>query len=367
MGRDLVDNCTYVTDRLSVRPWHDVSGPDVGSLASEVASILTPITTLALPVSWHGDFSEDRAREWIAERDAESPTLLVTERETGSVVGLLILADEPHDDGGSDLRIGYVIGELYWGHGYGSEMVQGLVSWARSQRDVRTVSGAVDVTNVGSIRVLEKSGFQMVGLSQDTMVSYQITVDNEWDHYADQWDEDPTVCAYAEAAFGSLTKVVGALGLELTGAKVLDFGCGTGLLTERLLDAGAIVDAVDTSHAMLNVVKSKIVEHQWTTVTPASELAENHGDYDLVVCSSVCGFLDDYSASVKDLVSRLTTGGCFVQWDWERVDAESHGLSRHEIAAGLEQAGLGRIHVESAFTVEIDGESASPLVGYGQL
>jgi len=47
-------------------------------------------------------------------------------------------------------------------------------------------------------------------------------------------------------------------GLALARAEVTDFGCGTGLLTERLVSAGAAVHAADTSQAMLDVLDRKV-------------------------------------------------------------------------------------------------------------
>ena len=51
----------------------------------------------------------------------------------------------------------------------------------------------------------------------------------EWDAYADDWDSNPDVIRYAEAAFESLVRITALDGLD-----ILDFGCGTGLLTEKM-------------------------------------------------------------------------------------------------------------------------------------
>jgi len=366
MDRGVVDRCGYVTERLGVRPWHDVPIAEGSDLASEVASILTPITTAALPESWHGDFTVEQAMAWIGERDAESPTLLVTELETGQVVGLVILAEVAIVGGGSELRIGYVIAEPEWGHGYGTELVRGLVEWARTQPLVRMLSGGVDVTNIASICVLEKAGFRSDGATDNTTVTYCLDVSNEWDQYATGWDDDPTARAYSVAAFKNLVELAGASKVSLNGAKVLDFGCGTGLLTEHLVAAGASVDAVDTSQAMLDVVVSKADRQNWAKVRASTKLPVDSAPYDLVVCSSVCSFVEDYQATVEELVSLLAPGGLFVQWDWERTDDDDHGLSRSQICHTLGGVGLGDVDVRTAFCVDTNGESLSPLIGHGQ-
>ncbi|MGB5756166.1 MAG: class I SAM-dependent methyltransferase [Acidimicrobiales bacterium] len=198
------------------------------------------------------------------------------------------------------------------------------------------------------------------------MTIYQIDMSNEWDQYAQSWDDDPAARAYAAAAFSSLAEPLQASALPLDGAHVLDFGCGTGLLAEHLVAAGATIDAVDTSRAMLDVLDAKIDQHDWTTVRTSTDLPDEVTRFDLVVCSSVCSFLDDYPSTVDELVSRLIPGGLFVQWDWERTGDDEHGLTRDQIRRTLTAAGLADTDVNTGFTVEVNGQTMSPLMGLGR-
>ena len=158
----------FETERLRAAPWHEAAGAAGLDLAGAVATILSERTTVALPPAWQGDLTPERARAWIAERDAESPTLLVCDRSSGRVVGLVILAAVTDDHPWLDLRVGYVIDEALWGRGLASELLTGLVAWAQAQPLIRTVTGGVDVANAASIRVLEKAGFNQVERSGDT-------------------------------------------------------------------------------------------------------------------------------------------------------------------------------------------------------
>ena len=191
---------------------------------------------------------------------------------------------------------------------------------------------------------------------------------NEWDAVAGEWDDSDAVRAYAAAAFESLVRIVEGNGSSLDGARVIDFGCGTGVLTERLVAAGADVTAIDSSPAMLSAVDRKIAERGWTTVSTSTDLTAIDEPIDLVVCSSVCGFLDDYPSAARNLVSTLRAGGIFVQWDWERVDGDEseHGLSRSEISDALRAAGLEGIEVGGDFVIDIEGERVQPLLGQGR-
>ncbi len=190
-------------------------------------------------------------------------------------------------------------------------------------------------------------------------------VDDEWDGYADDWDHHEGTRAYARAAFGSLLTLLGGSGIDLAGARVVDFGCGTGLLTERLVDGGAQVVAVDTSPAMLAVLDAKIGDRGWTTVATTGDLAEVSPGHDVIACSSVCSFLDDYPGTARHLAGLLRPGGLFVQWDWERGD-DDHGLSRTEVTDALVAAGLDGVAVETAFEIDVEGETMRPLVGSGR-
>ncbi len=191
---------------------------------------------------------------------------------------------------------------------------------------------------------------------------------DEWDEYASGWDDDEAARAYAGAAFESLRAAIAERGTHLDGAVVCDFGCGTGLLTERLAPDVAHVDAVDTSPGMLEVLRKKIDRMGWTNVTAHRELPADAGPFDLIVCSSVCSFLDDHPQTVEHLAQRLAAGGVFIQWDWERdpSDEDLHGLSRPEVRDALEGAQLVAVQVETAFEVTVDGNVMSPLVGIGQ-
>lgn len=186
---------------------------------------------------------------------------------------------------------------------------------------------------------------------------------SDWDDAAGEWDGDEATRTYAAAAFASLVDLIEPDTLD--DVSVLDFGCGTGLMTELLVEAGAVtVAAVDTSPVMLAVLDTKIADQGWTNVATSQELPS--GRFDLIVCSSVLAFVDDYPATAAALAELLTPGGRFVQWDWERVDDDPHGLGRTEIVAALERAGLDRVAVDIGFEAEAYGQVMRPLMGSGR-
>lgn len=200
---------------------------------------------------------------------------------------------------------------------------------------------------------------------------------SEWDEVADEWDRAASVRAYAAAAFDSLLEVVTTAGVPLRDARVCDFGCGTGLLTEYLAEQCSAIDAVDSSPAMLAQLAAKVDQHGWTHIRTFGELPDTGpdpagppgpaGQYDIVACSSVLAFVDDHPATVAALAARLRPGGLFVQWDWEAEpdDPDHAGLTRSAIERALAGAGLVGGSIEPAFTIEADGERMQPLRAWG--
>lgn len=190
--------------------------------------------------------------------------------------------------------------------------------------------------------------------------------ENEWDSYASTWDTEDAVQKYAEASFQSLMNLLQEKGVPTSGLKILDFGCGTGILTDKLVKEGNKVIAVDTSKEMLKVLHAKAEKGGWDeSVTLYENPPQNLHSLDLIVCSSVCSFLEDYPGMCCQLVSKLKTGGVWVQWDWEKNEHKSGGLEKLEIELALQTAGLENIKVEPDFPLKIDNVEVQPLRGIG--
>jgi SAM-dependent methyltransferase len=139
---------------------------------------------------------------------------------------------------------------------------------------------------------------------------------------------------------------------------------------------GGSVIAADQSPGMIEVLRQKIAVQKISKVFPfvgsvdaviAKGAQLFGGRFDLIVCSSVCAFLDDYLDVVKKLAASLSPGGAFVQWDWEYEprSPEPFGLTRLQIEEALTGAGLTRVEVGEGFNVEFEGMRIRPLRGVG--
>ncbi len=145
--------CSFATARLRLRPWRSAGD---AALARFLETLLSEPVTRALPASWRGVFPHPRPTEWIAARDAEGALFQVLRGERP--VGLLTLYAAPDDP--ANLRIGYLFAEEAWGQGLASELVAGLIRWARLQPGLVRLVAGVTPDNPASLRVLAKCGFR---------------------------------------------------------------------------------------------------------------------------------------------------------------------------------------------------------------
>ena len=185
-----------------------------------------------------------------------------------------------------------------------------------------------------------------------------------WDDYADGWDSNEAVVSYSLKAHESLLNTV-----ELEGCKVLDFGCGTGLLTEKISGQASSVVAIDPSEKMISVLTAKFLEN---VCTIKKELTQNLIDtdeslrsgFDIIVASSALAFVPDYQETLKLLKQLLKKGGCFVQWDWLKENEESGiGFSKKTIELALERAGFPQYSTSVPFSIENSDSSMKVVMG----
>lgn len=193
---------------------------------------------------------------------------------------------------------------------------------------------------------------------------------DDWNDYADGWDENSDVRRYARRAFASLDDHLSLRGKDWRSKRVLDFGCGTGLLTEQIASHVEEVVAVDTSENMIVVLQEKQLHnvravHGDILAGDVPEVENGFSGFDLICASSVCAFLPDYSGAVAVLAGLLNKGGHFVQWDWQASDDDGFGLTLNQMKAALEAARLGSLRVERIFEFKSDEQIMPVLIGAG--
>jgi ubiquinone/menaquinone biosynthesis C-methylase UbiE len=144
---------------------------------------------------------------------------------------------------------------------------------------------------------------------------------------------------------------------------VLDFGCGTGLVTLQLQPFVRTITGADTSHGMLDVLKSKIEERKLTNVKPEfidpekSVVLKNK--YHLVVCSMTLHHVEDLVYIFHEFYNCLLPGGQICIADLDSDEGEFHKDKTGVVHFGFDRAEMRRLLIAAGFQDMRDVTAAS--------
>ncbi|MFP3979969.1 MAG: class I SAM-dependent DNA methyltransferase [Desulfobacterales bacterium] len=166
-----------------------------------------------------------------------------------------------------------------------------------------------------------------------------------FDRAAAAWDEKPRRVRLAEDVANAIKSRV-PLAPDMD---VLDFGCGTGLLTLALQPFVRSVTGVDSSSGMLSVLGEKI-QQQWISNVDTRNLDIEQGDvlsgsYHLVVSSMTLHHIPQVDQLFDQFKNILVSGGYLAVAD---LDAE--GAKFHEDNTGVFHFGFDRAKLARALT-----------------
>ncbi|HCM0860178.1 class I SAM-dependent DNA methyltransferase [Vibrio parahaemolyticus] len=187
----------------------------------------------------------------------------------------------------------------------------------------------------------------------------------DWDGLAKNWESNPATEQFAQSVFAQLQQLT-----QLDGIKVLDFGCGTGQLSQLLSPIVKDIVALDASEAMIEELDKKELLNVEPVVDALSRgLVAQHpafrGQFDIVVASSVLAFVDDVESSLDIAHSLLNEGGYFVHFDWV-AESEQDGFTLSRSENALSNAGFVDVEAKKVFDITSDGQTMSVLMGVGR-
>ncbi|MGE5318817.1 MAG: bifunctional 2-polyprenyl-6-hydroxyphenol methylase/3-demethylubiquinol 3-O-methyltransferase UbiG [Hyphomicrobiaceae bacterium] len=165
----------------------------------------------------------------------------------------------------------------------------------------------------------------------------------------------------------------------LAGKRVLDVGCGGGILAEAMAGAGATVSGIDLSEKALKVAKlhlyesGKAVDYQ---LVSAEDFAARHaGEFDVVTCMEMLEHVPD-PASIVAACAKLVRPGGWVFFSTLNRNAKSYLFAvvgaeyllkllprgTHDYAKFIKPAELARMAREAGLdTEELIGMTYNPL------
>jgi 2-polyprenyl-3-methyl-5-hydroxy-6-metoxy-1,4-benzoquinol methylase len=153
---------------------------------------------------------------------------------------------------------------------------------------------------------------------------------------------------------------------------VLDFGCGTGLLSLALQPFVASVTGVDSSHGMLDVFRRKISEKGLKNVKAVYLDLEKGGvlagSYHLVISSMTLHHIKNISPLLKQFYSVLHPSGLLAIADLDLDDGQFHGDNQGVFHFGFDREVLQRQfknagfqHIQTSNAAQIEKPAGSNL------
>lgn len=99
----------------------------------------------------------------------------------------------------------------------------------------------------------------------------------------------------------------------LSGLKVLDIGCGAGLLSEAMAQAGAEVTGIDLADELINTARAHAhktgVSIDYRTLSTREIAAEQAGAFDVVTCLEMLEHVPEPDAIIDDCARLMRPGG----------------------------------------------------------
>jgi 2-polyprenyl-3-methyl-5-hydroxy-6-metoxy-1,4-benzoquinol methylase len=179
----------------------------------------------------------------------------------------------------------------------------------------------------------------------------------DFDQEATAWDDNPVRVKLSEDLARALCAAV-----PLTpGMTVLDFGCGTGLVTLRIAPQVASVTGADTSRGMLGVLAAKAEAVGLDKVRPfliGPDGVLPGETYDLVMSSMTLHHVEDIPALLRALHARLAPGGWLCVADLDPEDGAFHADPAGVFHNGIDRALLRGQLAAAGFSETTDAPAA---------
>lgn len=179
---------------------------------------------------------------------------------------------------------------------------------------------------------------------------------NRFDQAAAAWDAEERRVSLAHGVVEAIKEQI-VLSKDLS---VLDFGCGTGLVTLALAPLVGSITGADTSEGMLTMLANKARDMAIPVqVRPlgASGALDLGGPYHLIVSSMTLHHVADVPGLFRHFKQHLHAGGRLTLADLDEEDGSFHddstgvqhlGFSRTDIRTWLQEAGFRDLQVRTA-------------------
>ena len=102
---------------------------------------------------------------------------------------------------------------------------------------------------------------------------------------------------------------------DLTGRRVLDVGCGGGILAEKFAEAGSLVTGIDLSPVAIEAARRHAeaggLNIDYRVQSTSALLAQNPEPFDIITCAEVLEHVDDIRGFIRHSIEMLRPGGLY--------------------------------------------------------
>jgi ubiquinone/menaquinone biosynthesis C-methylase UbiE len=171
----------------------------------------------------------------------------------------------------------------------------------------------------------------------------------DFDKEAAAWDEAPARVRLANDIAAALSEEIGLA----SDMDVLDFGCGTGLLTLQLQPLVRSITGVDSSQGMINVLNAKIDKLSLTNIrtqyieTEKDDFPE--GTYNLIVSSMTLHHVKEIGPLLDRFNRIAAPSGYLCIADLDLDDGGFHDNNDGIFHFGFDRAALRRYFMDAGF------------------
>ncbi len=137
--------------------------------------------------------------------------------------------------------------------------------------------------------------------------------------------------------------------------RLLEFGCGTGLVGLRFAPDVSRLTMVDTSPAMLDVLRRNAAAEGYANVYPMQGdircLGLPPGGHDAVIAHMALHHVDDVPGLARTFLDLLAPCGLFVAADLATEDGSFHGPDHEVPHHGFDPGDLASVFLDAGFAV----------------
>jgi len=181
---------------------------------------------------------------------------------------------------------------------------------------------------------------------------------DRFDRKAREWDKKAVRRELAAAVSAAIAR----LGLA-PAMRIMDFGCGTGLVSLPLAEKVGHILALDSSAGMIEVVEDKLTNQRIGNVEARCAdiiTADLPNDFDLILTSMTLHHIENIDPVLAGFHRLLKKGGRVAIADLDAEDGsfhrhdsgeKHHGFDRQELRRRLQHIGFDAVDVETVHTI----------------